>query len=56
MRELGSVLEAKSQFVQDILSLALESIRDNKLPTSDFTQVTKADIDIAMANASIVEE
>ena len=40
MRELDVVLEAMAQFNKDILDLALESIKANKVPKSYEAQLT----------------
>lgn len=39
--ELEAVIEATSQFTQDILDLALDAIKQNKLPNMQYTKVSK---------------
>lgn len=58
--ELEAMLEATTQFTQDILDLALESIKENKLPNiQQYTKVTKqpdADTTPAAIEAQRMEE
>ena len=59
LSELEAVIEATSQFTQDILDLALESIKENKLPNLQYTKVCKqpdAESSLAALNAQQMEE
>lgn len=56
MSELDAVLEAMTQFTQDLLNLAIESLKENKLPLQHFTKVTSIEATREHPDASVVEE
>lgn len=54
--ELEALLEAAAQFTQEILKLSLDALKENHLPHSQFTKVTKQVTDSEAPLQSMIME